>query len=60
MIPVKVTLRRWKSGHRWTTMALLARAFLTVTTADERDQTPHPTGRIPLANNDDHALRLSY
>ena len=34
-------VRRWTSWHRWTTLAMLAHAFLAVATATERD---HPTG----------------
>ena len=37
-------VRRWTSWHRWTTLAMLAHAFLAVATAIERDTTPH-TGR---------------
>lgn len=36
-------VRRWTSWHRWTTLAMLAHAFLTVATAGERDRTvAHP------------------
>jgi SRSO17 transposase len=45
-------VRRWKSWYRWTTLAMLAHAFLAVTTADERDQTPTPAGLIPLTVNE--------
>ncbi|MGB8384842.1 MAG: IS701 family transposase [Dermatophilaceae bacterium] len=41
-------VRRWTSWHRWTTLAMLAHAFLTVATAHERDHTPAPTGIIAL------------
>ena len=33
-------VRRWTSWHRWTTLAMLAHAFLTVATAVERDRAP--------------------
>ena len=45
-------VRRWTSWHRWTTLAMLAHAFLAVTTAGERDQTPTPTGLIELTVNE--------
>ncbi len=41
-------VRRWKSWHRWTTLAMLAHAFLAVATATERDTQPCPTGLITL------------
>jgi SRSO17 transposase len=41
-------VRRWCSWHRWTTLAMLAVAFLAVTTATEKDHTPAPAGLIPL------------
>ncbi|MBA2560187.1 MAG: IS701 family transposase [Propionibacteriales bacterium] len=45
-------VRRWTSWHRWTTLAMLAHAFLAVATAAERDQTPTPTGLIELTVNE--------
>ena len=33
-------VRRWTSWHRWTTLAMLAHAFLAVATAAERDTRP--------------------
>lgn len=45
-------VRRWKSWHRWTTLAMLAHAFLAVATAIERDTTPTPTGLIALTVNE--------
>ncbi len=41
-------VRRWTSWHRWTTLAMLAHAFLTIATAGERDNTPTPEGLIDL------------
>ena len=41
-------VRRWVSWHRWTTLAMLAHAFLAVATAAERDTQPTPTGLITL------------
>ena len=41
-------VRRWTSWHRWTTLAMLAHAFLAVATAIERDHTPAPAGLIEL------------
>ena len=45
-------VRRWTSWHRWTTLAMLAHAFLAVATAIERDTTPTPTGLITLTVNE--------
>jgi hypothetical protein len=41
-------VRRWTSGHRWTTLAMLAHAFLTIATAGERQRTQAPAGMIEL------------
>ena len=45
-------VRRWTSWHRWTTLAMLAYAFLAVVTADERDAQPAPAGLIQLTVNE--------
>ena len=45
-------VRRWHSWHRWTTLAMLAHAFLAVATATERDTTPTPAGLIALTVNE--------
>lgn len=45
-------VRRWCSWHRWTTLAMLAMAFLAVTTADQNDHRPAPAGLIPLTLNE--------
>lgn len=45
-------VRRWTSWHRWTTLAMLAHAFLAVTAAADREQTPTPTGLIDLTVNE--------
>ena len=45
-------VRRWTSWHRWTTLAMLAYAFLAVATAIERDTIPTPTGLIALTVNE--------
>ena len=45
-------VRRWTSWHRWTTLAMLAHAFLAVATAIERDTAPTPTGLITLTVNE--------
>ena len=37
-------VRRWTSWHRWVTLAMLAHAFLAVTTAAERAPQPAPAG----------------
>jgi SRSO17 transposase len=45
-------VRRWKSWYRWTTLAMLAHAFLAVATATQRDTTPTPAGLIMLTVNE--------
>jgi SRSO17 transposase len=45
-------VRRWTSWHRWTTLAMLAHAFLAVATAIERDHAPAPSGLIELTVNE--------
>jgi hypothetical protein len=45
-------VRRWASWHRWTTLAMLAHAFLAVATAAERDHQPTPAGLIALTVNE--------
>src|SRR5690349_7078279 len=45
-------VRRWTSWHRWTTLAMLAHAFLAVATAVERDTTPTPADLITLTVNE--------
>ena len=45
-------VRRWTSWHRWTTLAMLAHAFLAVATATERDTQPPPEGLITLTVNE--------
>jgi SRSO17 transposase len=45
-------VRRWKSWYRWTTLAMLAHAFLAVATATERDTVPTPVGLITLTINE--------
>jgi len=45
-------VRRWTSWHRWTTLAMLAHAFLAVATATERDTQPPPTSLITLTVNE--------
>ncbi|MDA2991119.1 MAG: IS701 family transposase [Actinomycetota bacterium] len=45
-------VRRWKSWHRWTALAMLAHAFLAVACATERDTQPTPNGPITLAVNE--------
>jgi SRSO17 transposase len=45
-------VRRWNSWHRWTTLAMLAHAFLAVATAIEHDTAPTPAGLIPLTVNE--------
>lgn len=45
-------VRKWKSWHRWTTLAMLAHAFLAVTTAIERAHAPTPAAMIELSVNE--------
>jgi SRSO17 transposase len=45
-------VRRWTSWYRWTTLAMLAHAFLAVATATERDTAPTPAGLITLTVNE--------
>lgn len=45
-------VRRWNSWHRWTTLAMLAHAFLAVACAVERDTQPTPPGLIALTVNE--------
>jgi hypothetical protein len=45
-------VRRWTSWHRWTTLAMLAHAFLAVVAAIERDHAPTPDGLIELTVNE--------
>jgi len=49
-------VRRRCSRHRRSTLAMLAMAFLAVTTADEPDRHPAPTGLIPMTLNELHRL----
>ncbi|MFG2915968.1 IS701 family transposase [Kitasatospora sp. NPDC048298] len=45
-------VRRWASWHRWTTLAMLAHAFLAVTAAIERGTTTADTELSPLTCNE--------
>jgi SRSO17 transposase len=45
-------VRRWTSWHRWTTLAMLAHAFLAVATATERGIRSTPSGLITLTVNE--------
>lgn len=40
-------VRRWTSWQRWTVLAMLARAFLTVTASTEHARAAPPAGLIP-------------
>src|SRR4029077_3379669 len=48
-------VRRWDSWYRWTTLAMLALAFLSITAATEH-ATPPPEDQIPLTRNEIAAL----
>jgi len=45
-------VRTWCSWHRWTTLVMLASAFLTITAAAEHARNPAPPGQIPLTRNE--------
>jgi SRSO17 transposase len=45
-------LRRWRSWYRWTTLAMLAHAFLVVLAATDRSRHPPPTRLISLTCNE--------
>jgi hypothetical protein len=49
-------VRRWTSWHRWTTLAMLAHAFLAVAAAVERDTAPTAAGLIALTVNDSQSV----
>jgi SRSO17 transposase len=49
-------VRRWVSWYRWTTLAMLACAFLTIAAAAEHARGPAPSGLIPLTRNEIAAL----
>ena len=48
-------VRLWDSWYRWTTLAMLALAFLTITAATEHTSPP-PDDQIPLTRNEIAAL----
>jgi hypothetical protein len=45
-------VRRWRSWYRWTTLAMLAHAFLMVAALTERTRHPPPSGLIGLTCNE--------
>jgi SRSO17 transposase len=45
-------VRRWDSWYRWTTLAMLATAFLTITAAAEHARSPAPDSQVPLTRNE--------
>ena len=45
-------VRRWRSWYRWTTLAMLANAFLVVAAATEQTRHPPPSGLISLTCNE--------
>jgi SRSO17 transposase len=51
-------VRRWTSWHRWTILAMLAYAFLAITTATERSENPTPQdlSLIALTCNEIHRM----
>jgi SRSO17 transposase len=49
-------VRTWTSWHRWTILAMLAHAFLTITTADQRDQPTHDDTLLPITVNETRRL----
>jgi SRSO17 transposase len=49
-------VRRWDSWYRWTTLAMLALAFLTIAATTEHTSCLPPAGQIPLTRNEIAAL----
>jgi hypothetical protein len=45
-------VRRWRSWYRWTTLAMLATAFLTIVAATEHARRSAPADQIPLTRNE--------
>jgi SRSO17 transposase len=45
-------VRRWRSWYRWTTLAMLAHAFLVVAAVTEGIRHPTPSGLVPLTCNE--------
>jgi peptidoglycan/LPS O-acetylase OafA/YrhL len=45
-------VRRWRSWYRWTTLAMVAHAFLVVTALTERTRQPSPCGLLALTCNE--------
>lgn len=45
-------VRTWTSWRRWVILSMLAMAFVAVTAANERDNTPTPDGLIPFTLNE--------
>jgi SRSO17 transposase len=45
-------VRRWRSWYRWTTLAMVAHAFLVVAAVAERARHPPPSGLVPLTCNE--------
>lgn len=52
-------VRTWTSWHRWVTLALLAHAFLVVTTADQRRTDRSPSTLITLTINEFRRLFIA-
>lgn len=52
---VAATCREFAEWYRWTTLAMLALAFLSIAAATEHTSPP-PAGQIPLARNEIAAL----
>ncbi|ARF81950.1 IS701 family transposase [Kitasatospora aureofaciens] len=52
-------VRRWTSWHRWTTLAMLAHAFLAVTAAIEQAAT-RPPGFVPLTCSEIRRLFAAF
>jgi SRSO17 transposase len=45
-------VRRWRSWYRWTTLAMVAHAFLVVAALTDRTRHPSPSGLIALTCNE--------
>ncbi len=49
-------VRRWDSWYRWTNLAMLALAFLSITAATQHADHPASADQIPLTRNEIAAL----
>jgi hypothetical protein len=52
-------VRRWSSWYRWTALAMVALAFLSIAAATEHACRPAPAGQVPLTRNEIAALIIN-